>query len=258
MRRHVIIITTIVLGFISPSFGQDNALSNLYGVNADSISTDVYITRPHGFNRAVKVTSFEYLLSINPDYQPSNAIREGERRISMPAVLLFSDDEESVIFYEGLDIISPAINRKWVTEEIQVALGDETVDVSDSIKVLSRKEDMAGYANADSAYIYRLTLPQPYLNKYRHCLGVNLCKYAHPAIRVRILMTDNGLGKADEHLSELMKTIRYGNEVPEEGIIREKNWRDMQKHIEEHGPCIHIRQARENMNQKKAKQAQQH
>ena len=254
----MIFIVTIVIGTLSPCFGQDNALSKLYGINADSISTDVCITWPQGFNLAVKVTSFEYLLSINPDYQPSNAIREGERRISMPSVLLFSDDEESVIFYEGLDIISPAINRKWVTEEIQVALGDETVDVSDSIKVLSNKEDMPGYVNADSAYIYRLTLPQPYLNKYRHCLGVNICKYAHPAIRVRILMTDNGLEKSDKNLSELMNTIRYGNKVPEEGVIREKNWRDMQKHIEEHGPCIHIRQAREKMNQKKAGQAPQH
>lgn len=40
-------------------------------------------------------------------------------------------------------------------------------------------------------------------------------------------MTDNGLGKADKHLSELMKTIRYGNKAPEEGVRREKNRRDM-------------------------------
>lgn len=195
---------------------------------------DLEFIVPDIFNKNIDITSFEYKLSVNPDYMPNDALSEDERVMDMPSLLLSNDDGGALLFYAVPDRINPMVYKSWIMREIQVSLGDETVDVSDSIKVVAGG-DMSAYSNADSVFIYRLTLPERYLGKYKYCVGVQLYKYAHPAMRMRVLMTDESLGNSDEYVKALLGSVRYGDAVPESGVLREKNWLEMREHIAKGG-----------------------
>lgn len=65
-----------------------------------------------------------------------------------------------------------------------------------------------------------MQLPEPYLGKYRNCIGVCLRKYAHPAALMKVMLTDNGLKNKDYYLKALLNSVHYGDKITPEA----KKW----------------------------------
>ena len=78
------------------------------------------------------------------------------------------------------------------------------------IEIIS-KDDMKDYCNADTVWMYKAPLPEPYKGIYTHCIGVSLFKMGHPSAVMKILLTEAGQKKAEEYLRILFKCIHYSN-----------------------------------------------
>ena len=245
------VLSFLILNLFCLSGYAAGIFDTCYGNGCDSTSTDIFLSCPEGFSKYGKDNTLEYVLNINPDYMPMDALYEDQRLVDIPSVLLMSDDGECMLFYCGMDTRNPLVSADGIKYEIGVALGNEESDVNDSITVVAGN-GMPAYANADTAYIYKMDLPMPYLGKYAHTLNVNLRKYAHPALRVRIFMTDKSLSKADEYLKKLLANVRYGDVVSDSGLKAESLAWELEMHRRKHGPCRHVREAIERNKKQKS------
>ena len=79
---------------------------------------------------------------------------------------------------------------------------------------MTEGKDLPQYANADTAVVYTLEFDylNPFIN-YRHCVGVYLRKYGHPALLLKIALTDEGLKNKDKYIRQLLDNVRYGDEI---------------------------------------------
>lgn len=71
----------------------------------------------------------------------------------------------------------------------------------------------------DTVVIYELDLlfnDVPYMDAYRHCIGVYLRKYAHPALLTKIMLTDAAYEHKDKYIGMLLDNISYGNHTGRE------------------------------------------
>lgn len=128
--------------------------------------------------------------------------------------------------------------------ELQAIAENEDLDVDDQIEKVAL-EDMSKYSNADTVFIYRMELKQPYLGRYKHCTGIVMKKYAHPGMAMKIITSDAGLDKLGRYMRMLFDSVLYDDEITETGIEAEKLAEETRTSLEKHGPCIHLRQARE-------------
>lgn len=180
---------------------------------------DIAITMPAGFKPIESEGMFT--VTINPDYMPKYGIQGRSIGWTYPTGIM-SDTEECVLLYPT--VISNFVGLSNIVEdEIQAYKSDSDFDVASLITIVA-KDDMSEYANADTVLIYDMELPNPFLDKYSHCTGVYLQKYAHPALMLKILTDDKGLKKRDQYLKTILNTVRYGNTVTEKGIQNEKRF----------------------------------
>lgn len=165
---------------------------------------DIHLTVLEGFNRIDSINSVSFV--INPDYDLTASC--------MHDMALESDSRNCVLLYPSLNwnIISL---KGQIGTELRASKDDPNLNVGDYVAVVAQP-DMSEYANADTAFIYRMELPQPYLGKYSNCIGVHLKKYAHPLMMMKVITTDAGLGKIDAYLNALLSSVRFGDAVPEE------------------------------------------
>lgn len=101
---------------------------------------------------------------------------------------------------------------EYIENEIRTNNRDLNLDIRPEINIIAR-EDMKEFAFADTAVIYELDFMYndvPYLNAYRHCIGIYLRKYAHPALVLKIMLTDEGYVKKENYIRMLLRNIQYG------------------------------------------------
>ncbi len=195
---------------------QNNEFIKCYDTDISVIDTDVDIFMPEGFSPLN--TPGSDILIVNPDYKPRNAISSEQRVISLHPVVLESADKECALLYPTLSLRIQCLDN-IPTREIQAIAENEDLDVSGNIRMISL-DDMTEWCNADTAFIYELKLPKPYIGKYRNCIGVYLRKYAHPAALIKVMITDNGLKNKDHYLKALLNSIHYGDNITTEA----KKW----------------------------------
>lgn len=62
---------------------------------------------------------------------------------------------------------------------------------------------------------------------------------------MKIITSDAGLDKLGRYMRMLFDSVLYDDEITETGIEAEKLAEETRTSLEKHGPCIHLRQARE-------------
>lgn len=105
----------------------------------------------------------------------------------------------------------------YIQSEIRVATDNRNLDVNGRVKFLD-SSIMPKVLNADTVAIYHLPLKSPIFNRYNHCYGIYLRKYAHPGMLLKLFLTDEGLKQLDEYLEILLKSISFGNNPSREMI----------------------------------------
>ena len=92
---------------------------------------------------------------------------------------------------------------------------DKTLELDSAryLKVVA-KDNIEGYFNADTVFIYKVPLSEPYKQVYGHCIGINVIKTGHPSAMIKILLTEDGKKKEEEYMQILLNSIRYGDILP--------------------------------------------
>lgn len=240
IKRVFLIAAAIAVTGVGLS-AQEGVFDKCYLEGGNAESLDVYMTEPAGFHEVDDDNLA--LLVINKDYKPADALIESGRVAALHPVTLEADNKECVLLYPMVSATIP-----WLTHtperELRAAAGDGKKDVSGSVRKIEL-DDMSQYCNADVAYVYEMKLPEPYMGKYSNSIGVCLRKYAHPALLMRVVMTDEGMKNKDEYLRALLGSVRYGDAVSEEGVKMERAAREDSLRIAKHGFCRHIQEAME-------------
>lgn len=220
-------------------YAQDGLFDKCYNWGGNAEKADVYIQKPDGFHSVYE--NGADVLVVNKNYKPADALYEGERVIALHPVALESDNKECVLLYP---VISPTIPMLHGTpeRELHAALGDENKDVSGSVRKI-KLEDMSRYGNADVVYVYDMKLPESYLGRYSNCVGLYLRKYAHPALLMKVVMTDEGLSRRDDYIQKLLGSVRYGDAVSADGVKMESVAHDDSLRIVNHIRCRHVQDA---------------
>ncbi len=203
-----------LLAWVPLTYAQIENFDKCYGSPKSTV--DVELKVPCGFNA---IDSAPSTFFINPESSPYLSSWHGNvfQSVDSNCVLLFPKLYSSILSYKG-----------QVRSELE-AVGNDRENISDIITTVVN-EDMSTYCNADTAYIYRLKLPQPFMDKYSHCVGIYLRKYAHPAILMKVMMTDEGLIKADNYVKLLLSCVKYGNTTTAESIKVEEWLEDSRRH----------------------------
>ncbi len=84
------------------------------------------------------------------------------------------------------------------------------LDTAKYVEIIA-KDNMEDYFNADTVYIFKVQLPQPYQGFYKECIGINAIKKGYPSAMMKILLTEEGKKKEEEYTQLLFKNIRYDN-----------------------------------------------
>lgn len=96
-----------------------------------------------------------------------------------------------------------------VRSELTMNHKDPDLDVSEHVKIISNTDNRK-YSGADTVIIYNFEFEVPFLDNYRHCIGVYMRSYAHNALPLKIALTDNGLKNADKYIDALLNMIEIG------------------------------------------------
>lgn len=139
--------------------------------------------------------------------------------VSNCAVLaLESADSEALVLFPEITYGIPIFAIKdgeTIEENLRWRHRDPALDVSPMVEIIS-KDDMADYANSDTAAIYSFELQKPVMNKFNYCVGIYLRKYAHPFLALKIVMTPEGFKNKDKYIRLLLDSLKYGQaNVPE-------------------------------------------
>lgn len=102
-----------------------------------------------------------------------------------------------------------------IDAELRSAHRNTNLDVCPLVDVIVH-DNMSQYANADTVAIYHFELDKvgvDYMNKYNHCIGVYLRKYAHPGLLLKIMLNDEGYANRDKYLRELFANVKMGDDA---------------------------------------------
>lgn len=174
---------------------------------ADLKKSGVTINLPEGFKEIDMRGRTRLDASINPAYPSDEEIYP---------VAVESPDARAAFLFPKIDFGSRRqIIRKGrvVEDELRFNHKDLALDIRPLIDVNSGK-DMPLYSNADTAVVYQLEFDwlNPFIN-YNHCVGVYLRKYGHPALLLKIALTDEGLKDKDKYIRELLDNVSYDDTI---------------------------------------------
>ncbi len=182
---------------------------------------DVTITKPDSFS-IVDIRGHEDLgpNNINPrwqgtidvEYIPVGAILEAD---NMEAAFIIHD-----ISRHGL--LMPFIrNAAFMELELRNIRDNMELDVNPLFDIIDDR-DMLHRANADTVAVYEFDFSKDLLSRYRHCIGIYLQKAAHPAMYLKIALTDKGYEHKDEYMRLLLDNFSYG-ENPDPLMVYAEN-----------------------------------
>lgn len=219
LKARKLIAVLFVLGIGSSAYSKSDDITEKCNLQ---LSHDVKIVSPsEGFHLNDSQEIFN--LDINPNFKASYAIANS--RIGSVYGMAYNSVEGDCMLLLPYSFRVPL--RDMPKCELQAAYANEHLDTDSLINIVSHP-DMSMYCNADTALIYEMTLPVKYLDKYTHCVGVYLKKYAHPDLLMKVMLTESGRQNADKYLRTLLDCVEYGNLIPEEGVKVEKmatKWR---------------------------------
>lgn len=173
--------------------------SELYGID---------LIKPKGF----KVIAGTTLFRVNDEKNIGSSYRMTLESKDKDCLILIPD------FYPYEDHNAMAKNMAY--GEVEAALNFNTSNEVIDLNPAKYIETIAGenkenYFNADTVFIYKIPLPQPYKNIYKECIGINVIKAGHPSAIIKLLLTGEGKKKEKEFLEILFSSIRYSDTAPE-------------------------------------------
>lgn len=101
-----------------------------------------------------------------------------------------------------------------IETELRAVHKDCELDVNPYVDIFDVRK-LKGFANADTVAIYDFR-PDSFLSpgidtaRFKHCVGVYLRSKNHPALLLKILLTDEGYINKDEYIGLLLDNVKYG------------------------------------------------
>lgn len=195
---------------------------------------DITINPPEGFHEVVNSSGFGFVaMFVNPRFMFSEENMEKSYNISLHPAVFESEDGNALLLYPWLGSLDYST---LPPHELKLVAEDENFDTRNRIRKIFGK-DMSQYCNADTAYVYSFDLGEPFRGKFSHCIGIVLRKYAHDAMAMKVLTTDEGKPNAEKYMRTLLNSIRYGDTQTKEGIRQEEEAIEMAKR---HTRCPHV------------------
>ncbi len=124
-----------------------------------------------------------------------------------------ADNNEALILYPNLLYVAPQNSirsSECIAAELRMSLDDNSVDILPMLNVITN-DDKSKYAGADTVIIYKFDFRKPFLDQYKHCIGVYLRSYGHHALQLKIALTDKGYKNAEDYIEQLINSINYGS-----------------------------------------------
>lgn len=135
------------------------------------------------------------------------ASKDGEAAYLIPWTFLNKDE---IVVKQG----------RYVEREIRAGAGNTKLNVTPLITVLTG-EEAAKYSNADTVVLYNIQLRKQAMGKYDRCVGIYLRKYGHPAMLLKVLLTNTAYKNKDKYINNLIKAVRYGDSPSAEMLTQE-------------------------------------
>lgn len=137
---------------------------------------------------------------------------DGNAAILFPGIMLAEGTSSDIAYIGAASLEGEACS---IAPELRSAYRDSGLDVVPLVDIIV-KDDMSQYANADTAAIYSFSLDKigiNYMDKYNKCIGVYLRKAGHPALLMKLMLTDEGYKNKDKYLKEMLGSIKYGDKT---------------------------------------------
>lgn len=109
------------------------------------------------------------------------------------------------------------VNDKFVIQGMSDSEPNSEMAELDTARYISivAKDNMEDYFNADTVFIFKIHLPEPYKGSYSECIGINAIKKGYPSAMMKILLTEEGKKREEEYMRLLFSSIHYGSIPPE-------------------------------------------
>lgn len=65
--------------------------------------------------------------------------------------------------------------------------------------------------HADTVFISRISLNEPYLGKYTHCIGIYAYKHGRMPLSLKCFFTSKGIQKENKYLTNIYKAIKFNH-----------------------------------------------
>lgn len=210
-------------------FARSNGLdgeSRMEQYAEELVPYDLTIGVPEGFH-GIDMRGRQYInTNISKNWQTS-----GMQLTGLPVVALEADNDEAVFLYPTCVFPDPNAaselmvqmvrSASQIESELRYSRGDMKLDVRPLIEIVSG-DNMSDYANADTVVIYSFDFKRPFLDRYNHCIGIYLRKYAHTPLLLKIALTKEGLPNKDKYIRQLLGSISYGDN-PNPALVKSEN-----------------------------------
>lgn len=223
-----IFLLFVFLLVISTNTSAQKSLFKMYRLECSELF-GIDVTRPKGFKVIKGLTPFK--------------VNEKRNLGAFYQMVLESKDKDCLILYPYfLAIDNDVVMRNMAYEEVKAAmnlsadknlrmkvvdgkfmiqgmkdsksLGEIASNSVPSVGIIA-KENMEEYFNADTVFIYKVLLPQPYKGIYSECIGINVFKKGRPSAMIKLLLTSEGKKKEEEYMQILFRSIHYGDSMPD-------------------------------------------
>lgn len=131
---------------------------------------------------------------------------------------LESDDCEAMFLYPTLFFDHGNLTLRKGLEieaELRAAYEDCELDINPYVDIYDVR-NMNGFANADTVAIYEFKLdsivaPAIDTQRYKHCIGVYLRSKKHPALLLKIALSDKAYPCKDKYIRLLLDNVEFGD-----------------------------------------------
>lgn len=128
---------------------------------------------------------------------------------------LEADNNDAMILLPNLffDGGNATLRRgREIESEIRAVHNNPDLDINPYVDIYDVR-NRSGYANADTVAIYELNAHKAdalFSDRYPHCIGIYLRKSHHPAILLKLLLSDEGYANKNDYVNTLFNHINYG------------------------------------------------
>lgn len=174
---------------------------------------DVFLNLPQNF-KPIDIRGRE---QTRPFSNPEYGNRAWHYWEDYAAAIIEANNENAAVI---LPIVSPMAaipdveRAEEIATDLRINAGNWDLDIDPLIDIIAL-DDMSRYASADTVAIYEFDFKKNYLDRYAHCVGIYLRKANHPALPVRLVLSDEGYKNKAGYIQMVLDNIRYGNHPAE-------------------------------------------